>query len=109
MPALVSRQCVFSEGIPTTDIFVRSAVNVAAATNVSLSYSVFFPENFDFVKGGKLPGLVSGDAARRPIFWDFSDTMRYRSMAARTRALGVPLQRIASRLGSCSGPVAWAR
>ncbi|CAO3700423.1 unnamed protein product [Rhizopus stolonifer] len=27
---------------------------------VELAYSVYFPENFDFVKGGKLPGLYGG-------------------------------------------------
>ncbi|KIM29137.1 polysaccharide lyase family 14 protein [Serendipita vermifera MAFF 305830] len=30
------------------------------ANNVTLSYSVFFPTTFDFVKGGKLPGLYGG-------------------------------------------------
>ncbi|EJU05879.1 NADP-binding protein [Dacryopinax primogenitus] len=30
------------------------------ATSVSLSYSVFFPLEFDFVRGGKLPGLYGG-------------------------------------------------
>ena len=30
------------------------------ASNVTLSYSVFFPSTFDFVKGGKLPGLYGG-------------------------------------------------
>lgn len=30
------------------------------ATNVTLEYSVFFPDGFNFVKGGKLPGLFGG-------------------------------------------------
>ncbi|KAG8799096.1 hypothetical protein FRC16_005838 [Serendipita sp. 398] len=30
------------------------------ANNVTLSYSVYFPPDFDFVKGGKLPGLYGG-------------------------------------------------
>ncbi|KZV90604.1 polysaccharide lyase family 14 protein [Exidia glandulosa HHB12029] len=31
-----------------------------AARNVTLEYSVYFPEDFDWVKGGKLPGLYGG-------------------------------------------------
>ena len=30
-------------------------------TNVTLSYDVYFPESFDFVKGGKLPGIWGGE------------------------------------------------
>ena len=30
------------------------------ANNVTLEYSVYFPSDFDFVKGGKLPGLYGG-------------------------------------------------
>ncbi|KAM0748883.1 hypothetical protein T439DRAFT_290964 [Meredithblackwellia eburnea MCA 4105] len=35
-------------------------LDVSNARNVSLSYSIFFPVGFDFVKGGKLPGLYGG-------------------------------------------------
>ena len=31
-----------------------------AATNVSFEYSIFFPVDFDWVRGGKLPGLYGG-------------------------------------------------
>jgi hypothetical protein len=34
--------------------------SLATAYNVTMSYSVFFPDTFDFVKGGKLPGLYGG-------------------------------------------------
>ncbi|GAA5925480.1 uncharacterized protein JCM15063_005035 [Sporobolomyces koalae] len=37
-----------------------SPLDLSKATNVSLEYSVFFPADFDFVKGGKLPGLYGG-------------------------------------------------
>ncbi|GAA5948145.1 hypothetical protein JCM3765_007128 [Sporobolomyces pararoseus] len=37
-----------------------SPLDLSKATNVSLEYSVFFPANFDFVKGGKLPGMYGG-------------------------------------------------
>ncbi|GAA5932615.1 uncharacterized protein JCM15063_002155 [Sporobolomyces koalae] len=43
--------------------FYSSKIDVTAATNVSLSYSIFFPKGFDFVKGGKLPGLFGGAKA----------------------------------------------
>ena len=33
------------------------------ATNVSFSYSLFFEDGFNFVKGGKLPGLYGGKSA----------------------------------------------
>ncbi|GAA6000063.1 hypothetical protein JCM10207_006035 [Rhodosporidiobolus poonsookiae] len=35
-------------------------LNLSSASNVTLTYSVFFPSDFDFVKGGKLPGLYGG-------------------------------------------------
>jgi hypothetical protein len=47
----------------TVFIFSRLAVDITAATNVSFSYGVFFPVGFDFVKGGKLPGLFGGKKA----------------------------------------------
>ena len=32
-------------------------VDLSTAKEATFGYSVFFPENFDFVKGGKLPGI----------------------------------------------------
>ena len=40
--------------------FYASPLNLAGARNVTLEYSVFFPADFDWVKGGKLPGLFGG-------------------------------------------------
>ncbi|KAJ3567093.1 hypothetical protein NP233_g6583 [Leucocoprinus birnbaumii] len=40
--------------------FYASPIDLSSATNVSLQYSVFFPLGFDWVKGGKLPGLYGG-------------------------------------------------
>ncbi|KAG0139553.1 hypothetical protein CROQUDRAFT_54546 [Cronartium quercuum f. sp. fusiforme G11] len=40
--------------------FYASPLNISHATNVTFSYSVFFPKDFQFVKGGKLPGLYGG-------------------------------------------------
>lgn len=35
-------------------------MDMNSATNATLQYSVYFPETFDFVQGGKLPGLYGG-------------------------------------------------
>jgi len=40
--------------------FYASPINIASARNVTLRYSVFFPLGFDFVLGGKMPGLYGG-------------------------------------------------
>lgn len=40
--------------------FYASPLNLSGARNVTLAYSVFFPADFDWVKGGKLPGLFGG-------------------------------------------------
>ncbi|KAF5344296.1 hypothetical protein D9758_012329 [Tetrapyrgos nigripes] len=40
--------------------FYASPLDLSSAQSVSLSYSVFFPADFDFVLGGKLPGLYGG-------------------------------------------------
>lgn len=40
--------------------FYATPLDISDAQNVSLQYSVFFPENFDFVLAGKMPGLYAG-------------------------------------------------
>jgi hypothetical protein len=40
--------------------FYASPIDITSARNVSLQYSVFFPLGFDFVLGGKMPGLYGG-------------------------------------------------
>ncbi|KAH8827006.1 hypothetical protein DL96DRAFT_1465150, partial [Flagelloscypha sp. PMI_526] len=40
--------------------FYSSPVDITDASNVTLTYSIFFPADFDFVLGGKLPGLYGG-------------------------------------------------
>ncbi|WVN90900.1 uncharacterized protein L203_106145 [Cryptococcus depauperatus CBS 7841] len=40
----------------------HSGVAVDTAKEVMLSYSVFFEDDFDFVKGGKMPGLYGGQS-----------------------------------------------
>ncbi|KAI0781510.1 polysaccharide lyase family 14 protein [Trametes elegans] len=38
-----------------------SSVDLTTAKEATLTYSVFFEDDFDFVKGGKLPGFYGGD------------------------------------------------
>lgn len=40
--------------------FYAIPLDLSTATNASLQYSVYFPLDFDWVKGGKLPGLYGG-------------------------------------------------
>ena len=40
--------------------FYATPIDISDARNVTLQYSVFFPEDFDWVLAGKLPGLYGG-------------------------------------------------
>jgi len=40
--------------------FYASPIELSSAINVSLQYSIFFPAGFNWVRGGKLPGLYGG-------------------------------------------------
>jgi len=40
--------------------FYASPIDISRARNVSFAWSVFFPQDFDWVRGGKLPGLYGG-------------------------------------------------
>src|SRR6266702_775734 len=40
--------------------FYAAPLDLRHARSVTFAYSVFFPSNFDWVKGGKLPGLYGG-------------------------------------------------
>ncbi|KAJ2995721.1 hypothetical protein NUW54_g7336 [Trametes sanguinea] len=40
--------------------FYAAPLDLRAARNVSLAYSVFFPADFDWVQAGKLPGMYGG-------------------------------------------------
>lgn len=44
-----------------------ASVDLTTAKEATFGYSVFFPEGFDFVKGGKLPGLYGGDTAEGSV------------------------------------------
>ncbi|WWC89137.1 uncharacterized protein L201_004055 [Kwoniella dendrophila CBS 6074] len=40
--------------------FYAQPLDITKSTNASLEYSIYFPPDFDFVRGGKLPGLYGG-------------------------------------------------
>ena len=40
--------------------FYATPIDLSNAKVVTLKYKVFFPSGFNFVKGGKLPGLYGG-------------------------------------------------
>ncbi|EKM83147.1 hypothetical protein AGABI1DRAFT_34922 [Agaricus bisporus var. burnettii JB137-S8] len=42
-------------------------VDLTTAKEATFGYSVYFPEGFDFVKGGKLPGLYGGDSEDQAV------------------------------------------
>ncbi|KAG6883502.1 hypothetical protein C0993_005802 [Termitomyces sp. T159_Od127] len=42
--------------------FYAAPLDLTRARNVSLGYSAFFPADFDWVRGGKMPGLYGGRA-----------------------------------------------
>lgn len=50
-----------STGSPLGGAQFYKTTDMPAAKEYELSYKVRFSENFDFVKGGKLPGLYGGD------------------------------------------------
>lgn len=39
----------------------QDTINPISFEGVSVEYEVYFPKNFDFVKGGKLPGIAGGN------------------------------------------------
>lgn len=66
---MYSMQAVYPEGSYTPSNTPRggfsfyapgpAAVDLTTAKEATFGYSVYFPTGFDFVKGGKLPGLCT--------------------------------------------------
>ncbi|KAG1736939.1 uncharacterized protein EDB91DRAFT_1238016 [Suillus paluster] len=73
--------------------FYATPLNLSDAKNVTMEYSVFFPLDFDWVKGGKLPGLYgghtgcSGGAAAEDCFSTRLCGGRYAPKEKQTKAL----------------------
>jgi len=51
-----SMQIIYTSGIPA----LPDENGSAASSDASLEYSVFFPADFDFVSGGKIPRMYGG-------------------------------------------------
>ncbi|KAH7890132.1 polysaccharide lyase family 14 protein [Phlebopus sp. FC_14] len=85
--------------------FYASPLNLIGARNVTLEYSVFFPADFEWVKGGKLPGLYgghtgcSGGASARDCF---STRLMWRENGAGELYLYAPKDKQTDAL--CSDP-----
>lgn len=81
----------------------------AGATAACLSYKVRFPAGFDFVKGGKLPGLFGGDDPRGCLADDavtgFSARLMWRTGGAGELYLYAPGRD--ARCGQSLGRGAW--
>lgn len=48
------------ETVGGSQFYGLTSLDLKSALSVTLAYSVFFPVSFDWVKGGKLPGLYGG-------------------------------------------------
>ena len=65
--------------------FYAKPLDISKANNVTLEYKVFFPSDFDWVKGGKLPGLYGGHtrcSGGNPALDCFSTRMMWRAGGA---------------------------
>lgn len=72
----VSRQA----GVPIGGVQFYANLSIPPQTGLRLSYYVRFSDNFDFVKGGKLPGLFGGDGASGGDIPDGTDGFSIRMM-----------------------------
>ena len=72
----VSRQ----DGIPLGGAQFYADLSLPPYTELRLSYYIRFSENFDFVKGGKLPGLFGGEGASGGTIPDGTDGFSTRLM-----------------------------
>ncbi|KAJ8093470.1 hypothetical protein PM082_020327 [Marasmius tenuissimus] len=85
--------------------FYASPIDLSTAKNVTFAYSVFFPIGFDFVKGGKLPGLYgghSGCSGGDTALTCFSTRLMWRKDGIGELYLYAPKDQQTSEL--CSGP-----
>jgi hypothetical protein len=65
--------------------FYATPLDISKASNVTLEYRVFFPGDFEWVKGGKLPGLYGGHtrcSGGDPALDCFSTRMMWRAGGA---------------------------
>jgi hypothetical protein len=65
--------------------FYAKPLDISKANNVTLEYKVFFPGDFDWVRGGKLPGLYGGHtrcSGGNPALDCFSTRLMWRAGGA---------------------------
>ncbi|KAH9977425.1 hypothetical protein BJV74DRAFT_781262 [Russula compacta] len=85
--------------------FYASPLDITKARNVTLEYDVFFPSDFEWVKGGKLPGLYGGRtrcSGGDPALNCFSTRLMWRADGAGELYLYAPKDRQTPSL--CSAP-----
>lgn len=87
--------------------FYAKPLDISEANSVTLEYKVFFPGDFDWVKGGKLPGLYGGHArcsGGNPALDCFSTRLMWRAGGAGELYLVMPGLSLPARLltGFCS-------
>ena len=65
--------------------FYAKPLDISSANNATLEYKVFFPGDFDWVKGSKLPGLYGGHtrcSGGNPALDCFSTRLMWRAGGA---------------------------
>lgn len=67
-------------GLPRGGAGFKSSILPTGSTHAVLSYRVRFPSNFDFVRGGKLPGLYGGVGNSGGKIPDGTDGFSFRLM-----------------------------
>ncbi|KAH9961104.1 hypothetical protein BC827DRAFT_1132268 [Russula dissimulans] len=85
--------------------FYATPLDLGNASSVTLEYKVFFPSDFDWVKGGKLPGLYGGHtrcSGGDPALDCFSTRLMWREGGAGELYLYAPKERQTQSL--CSAP-----
>ena len=81
--------------------FYAKPLDISKANNVTLEYKVFFPGDFDWVKGGKLPGLYGGHtrcSGGNPALDCFSTRLMWRAGGAGELYLVIPGPYIPARV-----------
>ncbi|NER82123.1 MAG: hypothetical protein F6K42_21695 [Leptolyngbya sp. SIO1D8] len=68
------------DGVPLGGAQFYADLSLPSQTELRLGYSVRFSDNFDFVKGGKLPGLFGGEGASGGNIPDGTDGFSTRLM-----------------------------
>ncbi|KAK7037579.1 hypothetical protein VNI00_011071 [Paramarasmius palmivorus] len=88
--------------------FYASPIDISTAENVTLSYSALFEKDFQFTKGGKMPGLYGGHedcSGGRSAHTCFSTRLMWRMKGAGELYLYAPKRKQSPDLCSSPGSV----